>query len=233
MGPNHFTLKDGGASCGICGTKNALGNLRRMSIQEVTEPSEIIVCFTQSGTRGRSLHIDCKKVLGPWIRFQSAETLERATVYLARRKSRSRHRRACCGKRGRQQSRPIGAQSKGPAEDRLGKAIAGSKWIEFCGCASHRCRLRRPRSEALQGAFAQGGHNARVREPWLMRMPSQGSLAAPRLRSKPQSHCWSVWRSEDGLIRHTSKLPLPRAISWWTQYVWNAFRMYRYARPQE
>jgi hypothetical protein len=82
MGPNHFTLKGGGASCGICGTKNPLGNLRRMSIQQVTKPSEIIVCFTQSGTRAHALHIDCKTVLGPWIRFQSAETLERAMVYL-------------------------------------------------------------------------------------------------------------------------------------------------------
>jgi hypothetical protein len=53
-----------------------------MSIQEVIEPTEIIVCFTQSGTRAHALHIDCKTVLGPWIRFQSAETLERAIVYL-------------------------------------------------------------------------------------------------------------------------------------------------------
>jgi hypothetical protein len=82
MGPNHFTLKDGGASCGICGTKNPLGNLRRMLIQEVTQPSEIIVCFTQSGTCAHALHIDCKTVLGPWIRFESAETLDRAMVYL-------------------------------------------------------------------------------------------------------------------------------------------------------
>jgi recombinational DNA repair protein (RecF pathway) len=41
MGPNHFTLKDGGAVCGLCQTKNPLGNLQKMSIQEVTEPSEI------------------------------------------------------------------------------------------------------------------------------------------------------------------------------------------------
>jgi teichuronic acid biosynthesis glycosyltransferase TuaG len=39
-------------------------------------------------------------------------------------------------------------------------------------------------------------------------------------------HTWLIYR-------HTSKLPLPRAISWWTMYVWNAFRMYRYARPQD
>jgi hypothetical protein len=58
-------LKDGGASCGIRGTKNPFGNLRRMSIQDVTEPSEILVCFTQSGTRAHALHIDCKTVLRP------------------------------------------------------------------------------------------------------------------------------------------------------------------------
>ncbi len=39
-------------------------------------------------------------------------------------------------------------------------------------------------------------------------------------------HTWLIYR-------YTSKLPLPRAISWWTMYVWNAFRMYRYARPQD
>lgn len=39
-------------------------------------------------------------------------------------------------------------------------------------------------------------------------------------------HTWLIYRN-------TSKLPLARAISSWTQYVWNGFRMYRYARPQE
>jgi hypothetical protein len=82
MGPNHFTLKDGGAVCSLCGTKNPLGNLRKMSIQEVTEPSEILVCFTQSGTAAHALHHDCKTVLGPWIKFTSAETLEKALLYL-------------------------------------------------------------------------------------------------------------------------------------------------------
>jgi hypothetical protein len=50
MGPNHFQLKDGGAVCSLCQAKNPLANLRRMSIQEVSTPSEIIVCFTQGGT---------------------------------------------------------------------------------------------------------------------------------------------------------------------------------------
>lgn len=82
MGPNHFTLKDGGAICSLCGEKNPLGNLRRMSIQEVTAPSEIIVCFTKSGTIAHALHVDCKTALGPWIKFQSAETLEKTLRYL-------------------------------------------------------------------------------------------------------------------------------------------------------
>jgi hypothetical protein len=68
VGPNHFTLNDGGAVCGLCGEKNPLGNLRRMSIQEVTEPSEIIVCFTKSGMIAHALHVDCKTTLGTWIR---------------------------------------------------------------------------------------------------------------------------------------------------------------------
>jgi hypothetical protein len=82
MGPNHFTLKDGGAVCGLCETKNPLANLQKMSIQEVTEPSEIIVCFTRGGTVAHALHLDCKTILGPWINFTSGETLERAFNYL-------------------------------------------------------------------------------------------------------------------------------------------------------
>ena len=82
MGPNHFQLKDGGAVCSLCQAKNPLANLRRMSIQEVSTPSEIIVCFTQGGTAAHALHIDCKTALGPWITFASAETLEKAMRYL-------------------------------------------------------------------------------------------------------------------------------------------------------
>src|ERR1700679_379978 len=82
MGPNHFTLKDGGAVCGLCQAKNPLGNLRKLSIQEVTTPAEIIVCFTQSGKAAHALHLDCKTALGPWITFASGETLDRALIYL-------------------------------------------------------------------------------------------------------------------------------------------------------
>jgi hypothetical protein len=82
MGPNHYVLRDRGAVCGLCDTKNPLGNLRKMPIQEVTEPSEIIVCFTRSGTIAHALHVNCKVVLGPWVNFASGETLERALKYL-------------------------------------------------------------------------------------------------------------------------------------------------------
>jgi hypothetical protein len=89
MCPNHFTLKDGGAVCGICDAKNPLGNLRKLSIQEVMTPAEIIVCFGPGGPAGQpgttmanALHVDCKTVLGPWTKFKSAETLERALIYL-------------------------------------------------------------------------------------------------------------------------------------------------------
>jgi hypothetical protein len=53
-----------------------------MTIQEVTEPSEILVCFTRAGRAAHALHIDCRTVLGPWINFTSAETLEKALRYL-------------------------------------------------------------------------------------------------------------------------------------------------------
>jgi hypothetical protein len=48
----------------------------------MAEPSEIIVCFTRSGEIAHALHPDCKTVLGPWINFASAETLEKALRYL-------------------------------------------------------------------------------------------------------------------------------------------------------
>lgn len=89
MGPNHFTLKDVGVVCGLCEAKNPLGNLRKMSLQEAKESSEIIVCFSRTGTIAHALYINCKTVLGPWIRFQSAETLEKALRYLQRETGRA------------------------------------------------------------------------------------------------------------------------------------------------
>jgi hypothetical protein len=82
IGPNHIKMEGGGVICGLCQSKNPLGNLRKMSLREVTEPSEIIVCFTQGGTSAHALHIDAKTPLGPWIKFSSGETLERCLKYL-------------------------------------------------------------------------------------------------------------------------------------------------------
>ena len=48
----------------------------------MTEPVEIIVWFTQAGTAAHGLHLDCRTVLGPWVTFQSAQTLEKALRYL-------------------------------------------------------------------------------------------------------------------------------------------------------
>jgi hypothetical protein len=48
----------------------------------LTDRTEIIVCFTQAGTAAHGLHLDCRTVLGPWVTFSSAETLEKALRYL-------------------------------------------------------------------------------------------------------------------------------------------------------
>lgn len=82
IGPNHFELHDMRVVCSLCGAINPLANLRKMSIQEVTTPSDIIVCFTRGGTAAHALHLDCKTALGPWITFASAETLKKALRYL-------------------------------------------------------------------------------------------------------------------------------------------------------
>lgn len=75
-------MDGGGLICGLCKSKNPLGNLRKMSLREVTEASEFIVAFTRSGEAAHALHIDGNAVLGPWIKFSSGETLERALKYL-------------------------------------------------------------------------------------------------------------------------------------------------------
>jgi hypothetical protein len=62
-------------------------------LQEVTTPNEILVCFTQNGTAAHALHVDCKTVLGPWIKFTSAETLDRALVYLGATEEQMREHR--------------------------------------------------------------------------------------------------------------------------------------------
>jgi hypothetical protein len=35
MGPNHYTLKDGGAVCNICGRANPLGNMQKLSMLDL------------------------------------------------------------------------------------------------------------------------------------------------------------------------------------------------------
>jgi hypothetical protein len=98
MGPNHFTLKEGGAVCSLCQTKNPLGNLRRMSIQEVTEPLEVLVCFTQGGTLAHALHIDCTTVLGPGSGSNPQRRWREPSSTWAPRKSSSRHAGARFGR---------------------------------------------------------------------------------------------------------------------------------------
>ena len=71
--PNHFTLKEGGAWCGICETKNPLGNLRKLPIVLVTALIVINVAFTRGGTLAHGLHPDSTRPIGPWVKFELAE----------------------------------------------------------------------------------------------------------------------------------------------------------------
>lgn len=82
-GPNHYTLIDGGAQCGLCGERNPLGNLRKLPLETVTSEYEILLCYVpRNGYRAHGLHINCRTVLGPWVRFASHETMVRAMQYL-------------------------------------------------------------------------------------------------------------------------------------------------------
>ena len=146
-GPNHFTLRDGGAVCGLCQAKNPLGNLRKISIQEVTTPAGIIVCLGPGGHAGRpgttitnalhidALHIDCKTVLGPRIPFASAETLEKSPSVPGRdgradRRPSTRH----ASMETRQYSRQAGAEQKERAQDRLQQTVI---WLDRCQLCAH------------------------------------------------------------------------------------------------
>jgi hypothetical protein len=82
MGPNHITLKDGGAVCSACGKVSPLANMRKMTMLDLTEPRLIWIPWTRSGTAAHGLGPDGKTVLGPWINFSSAETFERALRYI-------------------------------------------------------------------------------------------------------------------------------------------------------
>ncbi len=70
-GPNHHTLKDGGAVCDLCGRANPLGDTRKISMFDMTEPREIWVPWTDSGTAAHALSSDGKTPLGPQITFSS------------------------------------------------------------------------------------------------------------------------------------------------------------------
>jgi uncharacterized protein (DUF2126 family) len=48
----------------------------------LTEPTEIVVCFTQAGTAAHGLHLDCRTAHRPWVTFTSAGALENALRYL-------------------------------------------------------------------------------------------------------------------------------------------------------
>jgi len=53
-------------------------------------------------------------------------------------------------------------------------------------------------------------------------------LSAQSRSSNKRRAVLDTWR----IYRNLSKLSLPRAALWWTIYIWNSFRLYRYARPQ-
>lgn len=82
-GPNHHVLEDGGATCGLCGDPNPLGNLRRMPMEVLRATYEIILCFVpHDGINCHGLHLDCKTVLGPWVHVGTDETMVRMLRYL-------------------------------------------------------------------------------------------------------------------------------------------------------
>ena len=86
-GPNHYALEGGGATCSLCGSRNPLGNLRRVPLGVIHDVFEIIVCFIPSRKHDESvsvmaLHSDCKTVLGPWVHVGSDATMIRVLTYL-------------------------------------------------------------------------------------------------------------------------------------------------------
>jgi hypothetical protein len=87
-GPNHYTLKDGGAVCGMCGDKNPLANLRQLPLGQVTAEHEIIINFgpdthkKNGAIKVHALHLDCKTVLSHWQSVESLETLRKMMRYL-------------------------------------------------------------------------------------------------------------------------------------------------------
>jgi hypothetical protein len=81
-GPAHYVLKDMGAFCSVCNSKNPLLNMKKMTMQDLTEPRLVWIPWTRSGTSAHGLAPDGRTVLGPWITFVSAETFERALRHI-------------------------------------------------------------------------------------------------------------------------------------------------------
>ena len=122
-GPNHYELRDNGVVCSVCGERNPLAFLKKLSMREVNAACEIIVCFTQGGKAAHALHIDCRTGLGPWTKFTSAETLDRAMAYLGATEGQMKERRDGMRRCG-QGSSHIPAAQEEPAQDRLQQALA-------------------------------------------------------------------------------------------------------------
>ena len=63
-GPAHYELRDGSVYCGICGDRNPLGNIWKMSMQDLTEPRLIWIPWTRSGTAAHAISPDGRTPLG-------------------------------------------------------------------------------------------------------------------------------------------------------------------------
>jgi hypothetical protein len=86
-GPNHHVLEGGGATCSLCGDRNPLGNMRRLSVGELRATYEIVLCFGASRRQDgavsvMALHTDCNTALSPYRDVASDETLVRMLRYL-------------------------------------------------------------------------------------------------------------------------------------------------------
>ena len=63
-GPAHYELRDGSVYCGICGDRNPLENMWKMSMQDLTEPRLIWIPWTRSGTAAHAISPDGRTPLG-------------------------------------------------------------------------------------------------------------------------------------------------------------------------
>jgi hypothetical protein len=80
MGPNHFTLR--GRRCAAsAGPRTRSATSEKCPSRRSPSPRRFW-CVLRGGTLAHALHHDYKTVLGPWVKFTSAETLEKAFKYL-------------------------------------------------------------------------------------------------------------------------------------------------------